>query len=321
MAPLQGSRFQPTGFPDLGAARYRLHDGTEMLLVESNQSMANRMESVCWDEEAQDVVAPLKGLPYVQVYEGDNPITNSLLEAHRLNSVYIVKSDFRPALEAAIGYDKNADTPLDRSRLVKAICKYDPNALLHGVFLASIAGVLRVPRAFSGFIEARNVHEAPSGGVKNDSVRAGKGDSDRTAAEGYGNVPYHRVEFTAEEIDAFFNLDIAQLRSYRLPAATTRLLYALAVYKIRAVLDRGLRLRTACDLQVTDVQVTRPEGATLPSEDEATAAIRKLLPAAAKEGVFANPPVTRANFSAKGGKTEASTSKKASAKKPSAKKK
>jgi CRISPR-associated protein Csb1 len=312
LTPLQGSRFQPTGFPDLGAARYRLHDGTEMLLVESNQSMANRMESVCWDDEAQDVVAPLKGLPYVQVYESDKPLTNSLMEAHRLNSVYIEKSDFRPALEAAIGYDKNADTPLDRPRLVNAICKYDPNALLHGVFLESIAGVLRIPRALSGFIEARNVHEVASGGVKNDSVRAGKGDNpDRTAKEGYGNVPYHRIEFSAEEVDAFFNLDIAQLRSYRLPAATTRLLYALAVYKIQAVLDRGLRLRTACDLQVTkNIEVTRPEGAKLPSEDEATAAIRKLLPAAAKEGIFANPPITRANFSANADKQKSETPEK-----------
>ena len=128
LAPLQGSRFQPTGFPDLGAARYRLHDGVEMLLVESAQSVANRMESVCWDDEAADLVEPLRGLPYVQVYEGDKPLTNSLMEAHRLNSVYIEKSDFRPALERTIGYDKSK--PLDRGRLVSAVCKYDPNALL-----------------------------------------------------------------------------------------------------------------------------------------------------------------------------------------------
>lgn len=297
LAPLQGSRFQPTGFPDLGAARYRLHDDTEMLLVESNQSVANRMESVCWDDEAQDLVEPLRGLPYVKVYEGDELLTNSILEAHRLNSVYIEKSDFRPILKDAIGFDENK--PLDRSRLVQAVCKFDPNALLHGVFLESIAGVLRIPRSLSGFIEARNVHEAASGGVKNDNVRASKGDGDRNAAAGYGNVPYHRVEFTAEEVDAFFNLDVAQLRSYRLPPVATRLLYALAIYKIRAFLDRGLRLRTACDLQVTDVEVTRPEGVTLPSEDEATAALSKLIPAAAKEGMFAEPPVTRANYSKK----------------------
>ena len=33
LKPLAGTRFQPTGFPDLGAAQYKLNDGTEMLLV------------------------------------------------------------------------------------------------------------------------------------------------------------------------------------------------------------------------------------------------------------------------------------------------
>src|SRR6266852_4547597 len=49
LAPVQGDRFQPTGFPDLGAATYERPDGTPMLLVESAQSMANRLEAVCWD--------------------------------------------------------------------------------------------------------------------------------------------------------------------------------------------------------------------------------------------------------------------------------
>ncbi len=63
LAPLQGVRFQPTGFPDLGAATYALHDGTEMLLVKSAQSMANRLEAVCWGEGAGELVEPLRALP------------------------------------------------------------------------------------------------------------------------------------------------------------------------------------------------------------------------------------------------------------------
>lgn len=301
LAPLQGSRFQPTGFPDLGAARYKLHDGTEMLLVESAQSVANRMESVCWDVEERDVVAALRGLPYVAVWQDGEPLTSSMLEAHRLNSVYIENSDFRPALVEEVGFDPNK--PFDRYKLAKAVCKFDPCGLLHGVFLESIAGVLRIPRALSGFIEARNVSEVASGGVKNDNVRASKAKEEedviRNAAEGYGNVPFHRVEFTAESIDAFFNVDLAQLRSYRLPPATTKLLYALAVYKVQAFLERGLRLRTACDFQVEKVEVTNPSGYSLPSETDAVAALAELIPAATKEGVFAGPAVTRANYAPK----------------------
>ena len=45
LAPVQGDRFQPTGFADLGPAVYTTPDGTRKLLVESAQSMANRLEA------------------------------------------------------------------------------------------------------------------------------------------------------------------------------------------------------------------------------------------------------------------------------------
>ncbi len=300
LVPLQGQRFQPTGFPDLGAARFRSPAGEDMLLVESAQSVANRMESVCWDQESGDLIEPLRGLPYVRVLQDGAPLTNSLLEAHRLNSAYIENSDFATKLAGEIGYVKvksKYEGTQDRDRLIRTVCKYDPNALLHGVFLESIAGVLRIARALSGFIEATGASEVGSGGVKNDIVQAsGDKEAGRDAKGGFGNVPFHRVEFTAKQIDAFFNLDLAQIRSYRLKPATTTLLYALAIYKIRAFLDRGLRLRTACDFDVVEVEVTRPKGFVLPTEDEAIAAIGKLIPAATKEGSFASPAITIADY-------------------------
>ena len=48
LKPIQGSRFQPTGFPDLGAAVFEAKTG-QALLVESAQSMANRLEQTIWD--------------------------------------------------------------------------------------------------------------------------------------------------------------------------------------------------------------------------------------------------------------------------------
>ena len=53
----QGHRFQPTGFPDLGAAEFDTPEG-RALLVESAQSMANRLEAVCWDEGTHDLIEP-----------------------------------------------------------------------------------------------------------------------------------------------------------------------------------------------------------------------------------------------------------------------
>ena len=56
LRPVQGSRFQPTGFPNLGPAVYAAPDGEQTVLVESAQSMANRLEAVCWDEATDDWV-------------------------------------------------------------------------------------------------------------------------------------------------------------------------------------------------------------------------------------------------------------------------
>ena len=56
-----------------------------MLLVESAQSMANRLEAVCWDEAADDVVQ-VNGLPFVRVrlagLGNGTDTTNSILEFH-----------------------------------------------------------------------------------------------------------------------------------------------------------------------------------------------------------------------------------------------
>src|SRR5208282_5812012 len=84
LKPLQGNRFQATEFAHMGSARYTLPDGTEMLLVESAQSMANRLELACWDTARQDLIGELNGFPYIRVLDGDgSEFSNSIIEAHR----------------------------------------------------------------------------------------------------------------------------------------------------------------------------------------------------------------------------------------------
>jgi len=297
LRPVQGDRFQSTGFADLGPARYQLHDGTEMLLVESAQSVANRLEAACWDDTNCRLAPEVEGLPYVEVKHKKEHLTNSILEAHRINSAYILGGADQSFLKRL--KKETADMKLgavDIGRLAKAVLKYDANSLLHGLFLARsdlAGGRLRLPRALSGFVEARNVHEAESGGVKNDRVNPGTGDEGQTAKEGFGNVPYHRTEFTAERITAYFNLDLSLLRGYRLGEDATDVLIALALFKIRRFLATGLRLRTACDLDAVEgLQATRPEGFGVPDEDTLAEAIGKKIAACKKAKLFAEPPVT-----------------------------
>lgn len=296
LRPLQGARFQPTGFPNLGAATYKSPTGTMMLLVESAQSVANRLEAVCWDSAAQDWVAPLKGLPFVSVRDGEKELTNSVLEAHRLNSAYIEKTAWFEVLKNEIGFD--AKHPIDmRAKVYPVLFKYDPNCLLHGVFLESIAGVIRSPRALSGFIEAAGIETAASGGVKNDRVSASK--QGGSSNEGFGNVPYARDEFTAEAITAYFNLDLSQVRGFALGKRAEDLLTALALFKVQKFLAEGMRLRTACDLELVDLQVTRPGGFTLPTLPELEKGLPHLIGEIAEEKKFAQPPKTEAAWKGK----------------------
>ncbi|MHB1768739.1 MAG: type I-G CRISPR-associated RAMP protein Csb1/Cas7g, partial [Phycisphaerae bacterium] len=298
MKPLQGDRFQPTGFADLGAARYTLPDKTEMLLVESVQSIANHMELACWDSSTDDLIKELAGLPYISVKtQADGRLTNSVLEAHRINSPYILegqdKSVFDMIKKDVAGMESG---PVDIRALAKLIFKYDPNAVVHGVFIAKkelAGGRLRLPRLLSGFIEAADVRIAESGGVKNDRVSPRTGDEGQTSKEGFGNVPFHRTEFTAREIKAYFNLDLALLRGYGLGEGAEHLLLALSLFKIQRFLSTGLRLRTACDLEVDGaISVARPAGFALPDETSLLTECKELIARCKADGLFSDPPVT-----------------------------
>lgn len=273
LKPTQGHRFQPTGFPDLGAATFDT-EGGRCLLVESPQSMANRMESVCWDEAKQALVDDLKGLSYVRVVDDKTEfLTSSILEAHRLNSVYIERSnngEFFEMLKKELGLAK--DRPISRAPFVRGVLKYDIGSLVHGVFLESIDGRLRIARALTAFIEAEGVEIVASGGVKNDHVKPGtenNGEDRKTAKEGYGNVPFHRDEYAAKKISLFVSLDLAHIRGYGFAQEITGLLVLFSLYKLRAILDRGLRLRTACDFAVVGgpVKATNADFALPPLEE------------------------------------------------------
>lgn len=271
LTPIAGSLFQPTGFPDLGASEF----GDGKLLVESAQSMANWLESTTWDSAGNDQVPELAGVPYVRIVDqSGNFLSSSRLEAHRLASAYIMSGTVSDTtgekwLEDQLGLVKGR--PLDYRAVARACFRLDPVSLVHGIFFARKAWPWqpKISRAVTSFIEASGVKPAVSGGVKRDVVlNEAKGGA---TAEGYGTVPHHRVEYTAEKITAYFTVDHAQFRSYGLSESATALLEAIADFEVATLLDQGLRLRTRCDLEVKDI--TRGER---PDAAEAAAGIAKL---------------------------------------------
>jgi len=297
LRPLQGDRFQPTGFPDLGPGRYTLPDGTEMLAVEAHQSVANRLEITCWDEGDDDLIPELRGLPFILVKMDGRKLTNSILEAHRINSEYIIGSKlgeerFKKVLADELNHSKRL--PIDRAALIRTLFKRDPNSLIHGAFLEEIDGRYRVTRSVSGFIDASHVKPVQTGGVKVNRVEPGlKG--------GKGNVPYPRTEFVAAEIKVFFNIDLALLRTYGKVLANAdavNLLISLALLKVRRFLSSGLRLRTACDLGGADtLRATDPENFTMPSEQELLDECKRLITNCAQAQLFADPAITEVEWS------------------------
>lgn len=282
LRPLQGKRFQPTGFPNLGAATFQTSEGLN-LLVESTQSLANRLELTVWDATKQDVVSALQGISHVRVNRGGKFLTDTILEAHRLNSPYLLESkkdkSFFNAIKEEVGALETG--PIDRKKLSEVLLKYDVGSLLHGVFLAKpglAGGRLRVARAISAFIEADGVRVAASGGVKNDHVNPSG-----AAKEGFGNVPFARDEFTAERITLYANIDLVQMRGYALGDDITRLLILLSLYKLRALVDGHLRLRTACEFELVNESVTakRPADFSLPSLSTLEPVLKVAIAAAA----------------------------------------
>jgi len=239
---------------------------------------------------------PLRGMPYISVkdMETGREITNSILESHRINSPYILESSdktFFRNLQEELGVLEKGR--VDLKLLARILLKYDPNSLVHGVFLAKkdlAGGRLRLPRTLSSFIEAEDVVVAASGGVKFDIVDPGG-----ETRKGFGHVPFSRDEYAARRIAVYFSIDLEQLRGFGLPPKAEEFLLNLMFFKILGFLNRGLRLRTACDLKVKTMPgALEPSGVPVPSLES----IEMALPAMVEScsGYFADPPVSTVKY-------------------------
>ena len=257
-----GGRFQPTGFPDLGPALYKgvrssidpdkakrhRTETVDMLLVESVQSMANRLEEVCL--QGEDYNSDCQGIPYVRVLDGhqnDSFLTSSVREPHRLASDYVLdaKQGDKPILNVLKDeLSANKQRPVHIWKMVPAIFARDPGCVLHGVFLERLDGRIRLPRLVSAYIEAYSPNQANSGGVYRGEVTA------------KDNIPYPRQEFTSTGIIASFIVHLSTLKGYCLDEPKQRFLQSWCSYKIDRFLNDHLRLRTACEFEVAGIVVT-----------------------------------------------------------------
>ena len=304
LKPVQGHRFQPTGFPSLGAAEYAVEtkDGqVNCVLVDSHQSIANWLERVCMD--GTKLEGALEGLPVVTLVDSDGEfIGNTMTEAHRVASPYLLQWNGKSeSMNGPLADRLKSDLDTDdkppstaAADFAKFLLRHDPATILHGAFVPKLAGgKYRLTRMLSGFTEATGARPVDSGGSKFDNIDStGKADGKGGSDNMYGNVLYPRRDYTARRIMLYFSIDLTLMRSYGLGEAAEQLLFALAVWKMRRLTRHEIRFRSGCDLRAAgDLKVTLPDGYELPGLEEAEADLKRCIKRCREESLFADKDI------------------------------
>lgn len=266
---------QPTGFPDIGACIFKDAQGQIRCLVESEQSMANRLEGVCMTD-AGEWVEPWKSvMPLIEVVDdAKQRIATNLTEPHRIASSYILEgrslsdnqTTFKDVLWRAIGMRGSGNNSIlsltGRAQLDRVIFALDPSALLHGYQFVQTEFVgMRQPRILHARIEAilDGDEELNYGMVKVDQIEPGAA-AQKGANKGQSIAGKHRIIWKG--ITATFELDLLALKHLHLDENKKKFLLGLALWKVGAFLSDkpsfdprsrqrlgALRLRADCHLK------------------------------------------------------------------------
>ncbi|GAB4243123.1 MAG: hypothetical protein Kow00109_18910 [Acidobacteriota bacterium] len=272
----------------------RVKDGSlweeHVCIVDSAASMANHLEFVCMrGPHDYELVDELAGMPYVRCVTGEleggklppekrEVVVTSLTEGHRIASTYFfgnrprntMKWDgkggqrLRPdgtvsaesfgdelAKEFGIALDgsKKAHPRADKWwNVFSTIFRYDPNALVHGVLFPQWQ--IKIPRVLTAHLEAFGAGRVDRSGVKFD--RLGKTTS--------GQPIFAVDDATAREIRATFILDLALVRSFGrengkgLNDKQKEFVVALALWKIKRLVERPFRFRSGCHLECVSLK-------------------------------------------------------------------
>ncbi|MEY4484884.1 MAG: hypothetical protein RL693_2336 [Verrucomicrobiota bacterium] len=308
LSPTGGKdRIQPAGFPEIGHVIYPSpqSDGTvrNVCIVDSAASMANHLETVCHEGRfGMDLHPDLAGLPHVQCVTDDASggktrlVVTTLSEGHRLASSLFTDDKSKVEAPASIkGKNLGAvlltdefkledlgkrshPLPADWWNVFKAIFKYDPNSLVHGILFPAMG--IKIPRALTAQLDAIDAARVASSGVK----------FDKLLLTTSGQPIFAKDEETATEIRATFVLDLSLIRSFGrgnngLNTAQKTFLIAFSLWKIGQLLRHPFSYRSGCDLEFKALIVNGEAPiATLPEIN-----ISDFM----GEGVFAEPAADR----------------------------
>lgn len=282
LIPASGKTFIPTNFPSLGPAEFStMNDNNtkhiKNLIVETTQSLANHFEDMILADNRIDILPQFNNMPHVIVKDQDsNFITNTLIESHRINSPYVIKSEkIQDLMEKHL-----SDRIINLGKFAKFLSKYDINSIIHGVFLAQMfSGKYKMARLLTASIYATDVNSIHYKAAKIDRYDAtGKQDGNSGAKGGYGNVIYDKVEYTAGKITMYVDIDIGRLLSYDLPDSLNELIYTIMLYKIKKFTSDFISLRSNCVFKVKRINTIHPKSLKpIPSVKTLEKDIQRLL--------------------------------------------
>lgn len=299
LKPAVHNSFQPTGFPDIKASRFVVPGSNqENLLVESPQSIANRLEATIWNSHKKEIQDIFTGIPYVRLINKSTKeyIASSLDLPHRIASAYISKTKDP--------FSKKLLQDINSLGVAAATFKYCPNSLLHGCFYSHIdEGKHKVLRLMGGRIDAFNIVPVVTGGAVKDPISASGKNYDlslimeakaesgdvRASTIGAGNIIHYAEEFVAEKIESVFFIDDGLIDSLPFKDCAKSLLKAIACWKIYTFLNSALRLRSNCILEVSEEPEVVGE---IPPLNELKEKIPLLIKQCVAEKLFADPAVT-----------------------------
>lgn len=287
-------RIQPTGFPDIGPVLYPDPSGQHGLicLIESEASMANRLEEVCFSNKYEGTLKDtFRGLPYLRAEAGNGNNrafkTSSTLDGHRFASDFLAngKADFGSRemtlaeyIRETLGMGTDGKTmPIARiPEVFQLVMELDPMSLVHGFQVSnkqiSFVG-LRLARALTASIVGFNCERIAVPGIK---FNVGQVESES------GQAIFQKQRITARTIEARFSIDVGLLASLRLDtpqngnpgqrqSARFQLLLAIALWKVAAFLDLlriELSLRSECKLRLKDKPQYKAEGGASPASPD-----------------------------------------------------
>lgn len=289
-----GALVQPTGFPDLGPVLYPDPSGKNGLLclIESEASMANRLEEVCFQNKYEGTfLDTFRGIPYLRVEENNTFTTASTLDGHRFASDFLAgrKALFekdKGTMELAEYIKNRLEMSGDGTTMPIAnipnmfplVMELDTMSLIHGFQISNkklkFVG-LRMPRALTASIVAFGCERVTVPGVK---FNVGQVESDS------GQAIFQKQRITAKKIEVRFSIDIGLLTSLRLVFSDTQndqkdevektrrqLLIAIALWKVAAFLDLlkiEYSLRTECKLHLKGNPTYKAEDGTSPAQKD-----------------------------------------------------